>query len=135
MTSALTEIRSTRQIAGEPQRRWFSGETLDLVVWLDANAKPDSFQLCYDKPLAEKALTWTPATGFTHQAVDDGSHDLPRHKGTPVLHAIGPADLPRIRQLFGAVAHTLPPDVMALVAHTLASTSVDGPSDRLEPMS
>jgi hypothetical protein len=68
----LIEISNVSQPAGEPRRRWFVSDDLDLVVWCDESGRPSGFQLCYDKGLSERALTWQPDRGFTHTAVDDG---------------------------------------------------------------
>ena len=45
---ALREIVDVRQVPGEPKRRWFSSDDIDLIVWLDDSGAPVSFQLCYD---------------------------------------------------------------------------------------
>ena len=52
----LREIEKTRQIAGEPTRRWFSDTSMDLIVWVEQESAV-GFQLTYDKPHAEKAVT------------------------------------------------------------------------------
>ena len=72
----------------DPRRRWFSDEYFDLVVW---QAAPDGlvgFQLCYDKPGAERAVTWTRARGVGHFPVDTGE-DTPVKSMTPVLVSAG----------------------------------------------
>ena len=57
MMRTLTEIPEVRQIPDEPRRRWFRSDDLDLIVWCDESGAPTSFQLCYDKPRSEHALT------------------------------------------------------------------------------
>ena len=84
-TGLLSEVASPRQRPHEPRRRWFSSEHLDLIVWLDAVWHPSGFQLCYGKPRAEHALTWTSAEGFAHGAVDDGNDVGLAYKGSPVI--------------------------------------------------
>ena len=75
----LVERRNVRQIAGEGFRRWFSDEYFDLIVWYEGEAQADStadvvsgFQLCYDKPGQERALSWRREGGFSHDLIDAG---------------------------------------------------------------
>ena len=88
----LREMSSVRQIPDEPQRRWFSDEHFDLVVWNDEQGGIIGFQLCYDRAHAERALTWKTDTGFSHNAVDDGENRPGRYKSTPILVADGAFD-------------------------------------------
>jgi hypothetical protein len=115
----LTELQNARQVPGEPLRRWFTSETMDLIVWLDASGHGHGFQLCYGKPLQERALTWRPEQGFMHRAVDDGSSQLQGHKNTPLLVADGHADPQRLLQLFEEAGAKLPADIMQLVTTAL----------------
>lgn len=89
----LREIAHTRQHPGEPLRRWFTSETMDLVIWLNADNSLAAFQLCHDKPQAEKALSWSANYGLSAMRVDDGSSLLPGHKATPVLQADSRPDI------------------------------------------
>ena len=85
----LRELPDTRQIEGEPKRRWFNSPELDLIVWLDEDDAPVGFQLCYDKHHGERALTWRAGRGYDHAAVDDGEQTPAQHKSTPILVADG----------------------------------------------
>ncbi len=85
----LREISNTRQIKGEPRRRWFSDEYFDLIVWLDKNGETVGFQLCYDVSRDQRALTWTIESGYTHNRVDDGEDSPGTYKASPVLVADG----------------------------------------------
>ncbi|MFW5812247.1 MAG: hypothetical protein ACOCWS_04610, partial [Alkalispirochaetaceae bacterium] len=64
----LSEIKPVRQVPGEGFRRWFTDEEMDLIVWYDGEDQEqiEGFQLCYDKEVLERALTWRPEAGFTH---------------------------------------------------------------------
>jgi hypothetical protein len=62
---------NTRQIPGEPRRRWFADDYFDLIVWYSDTAAPIGFQLCYGKQATERALTWTADQGFRHDRIDD----------------------------------------------------------------
>src|SRR5438105_15406914 len=67
-------------------RRWFFDEYFDLIVWYDWDLTIRGFQLCYDKPGHERALTWTMERGFRHDEVDSGDED-PRANRAPILTA------------------------------------------------
>jgi hypothetical protein len=117
----LRELLPTRQIPGEPQRRWFNSPRCDLIVWLEDDGRPVGFQLCYDKDEVEHALTWVRNRGFNHMRVD--THD--RHpyrdvqKGTPLLVPDGVFDARRLLEIFNDEGRQLPPEFAALVAEKL----------------
>ena len=119
MMGTLTEISAVRQIPGEPRRRWFRTDDLDLIVWCDEAGAPTSFQLCYDKLRSERALTWTPERGFLHTAVDDGEGVGVGYKGTPILVAGGRFDANRVGDRFAAASAHLPREIVAFVANKL----------------
>jgi len=100
----LQEIKNPRQIKDELPRRWFSDDTMDLIVWLDADNEIASFQLCYDKPFAEHALTWRKESGFLHNRVDAGEDKSGSHKGTPILVPDGEFNLNTIAEKFRQLA-------------------------------
>ena len=95
----LKELPEVRQVPEEPNRRWFSDDYFDLIVWLDHNGEITGFQLCYDIAGDEHALTWHEKTGFSHQRVDDGELQRP-YKATPILVADGSFDYAAISQSF-----------------------------------
>lgn len=116
----MEEVLETRQVPGEPRRRWFASLDFDLIVWCDTAGAPIAFQLCYDKGRAEHAITWEPATGLLHNAVDDGElHIGLRYKATPVLAPDGAFELDRIAERFAAESRDLPPDIAAFVTARL----------------
>ena len=111
----LREI-AARQVEGEPARRWFTSSEIDLFVWVGEDGAPSGFQLCYDKQAREHALTWTPASGFSHMAVDGGESRPGRYKGTPILVANGAIDTEGILgQLRQEGATSLPPEFLQFV--------------------
>jgi hypothetical protein len=95
----LQQIKDVRQIKGEPRRRWFTDEHLDLVIW-DEEREIVGFQLCYDKAHGERAVTWKTESGFSHNAVDDGEDRAGRYKGSPILLADGVFDAERVAAIF-----------------------------------
>ena len=118
--SMLRELPDTRQIAGEPRRRWFFSPELDLIVWLDDHDEPIGFQLCYDKPRGERALTWHKDRGYDHAAVDDGEDVPSEYKSTPILVADGFFERDRVTTAFLAASAELPDTIRRFVADALA---------------
>ncbi len=51
--------KETSQKKGEPKKRWFTSLGMDLFVWLNDEDEIISYQLTYNKPHDEKALTWS----------------------------------------------------------------------------
>ncbi len=88
----LREIKNARQIKDELPRRWFNDDEMDLIVWIDESKEIAGFQLSYDKPHSEHALTWKRDVGFCHNRVDDGEGRPGRYKGTPLLIPDGTFD-------------------------------------------
>jgi hypothetical protein len=112
----LTELPDVRQIDGEPHRRWFISESLDLIVWYQTDGQPCAFQICYDKDALPKALTWRAIYGFSHFGVDDGENrDRLHYKESPILVAGNGFNPTRIQRLFQDDAATLPADVQTFV--------------------
>ena len=119
MMHMLTEIPEVRQIPDEPRRRWFRSDDLDLIVWCDDAGVPTGFQLCYDKPRSEHALTWTPEFGFLHTAIDDGEDVGIKYKGTAILVADGYFDANRLSDRFAAASAQLPREIVEFVERKL----------------
>ena len=115
----LREIKDTRQIQGETPRRWFTDKAMDLIVWFDDNDAITGFQLCYDKPFAEHALTWRQDAGFLHNRVDDGEGKPGSHKGTPILVPDGQFNLAEIREKFSRAAQLLDGGIVEFILHKL----------------
>jgi hypothetical protein len=115
----LREIPETRQIRGEPRRRWFNSEFMDLYVWYDTTDEPLGFQLCYGKPNAERALTWFRPGNFSHMRVDHGAPEgsaFGGGTGTPLLVLDGLFEAPAVAREFARECRDLPGEIVALVA-------------------
>lgn len=115
----LREILDTRQIAGEPKRRWFTSAELDLIVWLDSGDSPVGFQLCYDKTHGEHALTWRVERGYEHAAIDDGERTPGQYKKTPILVSDGTFDRRRVQAVFLCSSAEVPGRIRSFVAERL----------------
>jgi hypothetical protein len=138
-TGLLKEYKLTRQIAGEPKRRWFSTDDLDLIVWLNEKEQPFAFQFCYDKRTREHAITWEAGHGFEHSAIDAGEGNALQHKGSPTLIAAGPFDHERVERVFLDSGAELPEPIHRMVAAALKaypqSPALDArrPAEFVEP--
>lgn len=95
----LVEITKVRQIPDEPERRWFSSEFMDLIVWQKAG-ELIGFQLSYDKLADEHALSWHVDKGLMHHKVDDGESRSGHYKATPILVEDGKANIEKVIQQF-----------------------------------
>jgi len=116
----LTEIPNARQVVGEGPRRWFTDEYFDLIVWYGTEQSPIGFQLCYDKPTRERALTWTREHGYRHDKVDAG--EIPGHaKMTPVIVADGAFDRNMVSRRLRREATAMDPGIAAFVLERLDS--------------
>jgi hypothetical protein len=115
----LRELPDTRQVEGEPRRRWFSSPDLDLIVWVDDDDAILGFQLCYDKTRGERALTWRVDRGYDHMGVDDGEQNPGQFKSTPILVADGYFDRERVQGLFLEASESVPEKIRGAVAHLI----------------
>lgn len=83
----LSELPVT-QPTNEPLRQWFADENFDLLVWTSEGGGVVAFELCYDKPRRERALTWSREFGWGHFRVDSGEA-TPIKNRTPILVSDG----------------------------------------------
>lgn len=111
----FTEIKNVRQIKGEPKRRWFSDEDLELIVWLGRGNSIIGFQLCYEINGKPKALTWQAHDGFLHSGIDDGESRPGYYKATPILIPDGTFDKESIGRRFAASGGNLPDGIADFV--------------------
>ena len=114
----LREISETRQIRGEPRRRWFNSDAMDLYVWYDNDGAALGFQLCYGKPNEERALTWFRPASYSHMRVDTGPSEG-QGRGTPLLVLDGIFEPASVGAEFARLGADLPDDVRDLVAGRL----------------
>ncbi len=111
----FTELPPTPPSPAGLRRRWFTAEQMDLIVWIRGEAGIEAFQLCYDKPLAEQALSWQLDRGFTHQAVDAGDAEGLGHKGAPLLTPGNAPDPARLLHELGSAGPGLPASIRGFV--------------------
>jgi hypothetical protein len=115
----LVEYMGVRQIPGQRGRRWFSSRDEELIVWYADDGSIFGFQLCYDLQSHEKALTWLPHKGFSHNRVDDGEGVGLGHKRAPVLVPNGVFDVATVSRRFLEISASLPDEVREFVSRKL----------------
>jgi hypothetical protein len=106
-------------VAGDRDRRWIADEYFDLIVWYEVDQTIHGFQLCYDKPGRERALTWTRPGGFRHSAIDSGE-SRPTANRSPILIPDGMFPAPDVRREFLIRSTRLPPEICELVLARIA---------------
>ena len=92
----LIEFEQVRQIPGEPRRRWFTCEDLELLVWCDDSDSP-----------------------ISHKIIDDGEQCPWKHKATPILVEDAPASATFISKRFAQVSAGLPVELAEFVGKKL----------------
>lgn len=123
----LREISSIRQNLDEPNKRWFSSASMDLVAWFDDDDVLVAFHLCYDKSHAERAVVWRQrGTRLEHLVVDDGESTPGKHKASPILTAEHRLPLQRVREKLLLESSELPPVILAdVLARLDAGEAID----------
>jgi hypothetical protein len=94
-------------VRGDYRRSWMSDDYFDLIVWYEPSNAIYGFQLCYDKPASEWALTWMKERGFIHAKIDSGE-DSPEANRTPILLPGGSFPATRVGQEFRRRSEGLP---------------------------
>ena len=105
----LKEHRNVRQEPGH-RRRWFEGEGIDLIVWIDANSFVEGFQICRD----DHALTWRRGFGFEYGRVDEGD-DSPLKNLSPIIVPNGSIPWNAVVTQFQTLSDTLEPSLRELI--------------------
>lgn len=116
----LYELKHTRQIPGENKRRWFTSLDMDLIVWLENDNKPVSFELCYNKQTHENSLRWS-TSEVIHGSVDGGEDQPGKYKATPVLREVSYFDVDRVQSIFSEECHQIPQEITNFVMVALQS--------------
>lgn len=88
-----------KYVHGDYKRSWMSDDYFDLIVWYERSNAIHGFQLCYDKPHAERALTWRARRGFSHMKVDSGE-ESPEWNSSPILLPDGSFPAEKVKREF-----------------------------------
>jgi len=120
LMNPLIELKSARQPGGGRNRRWFTSNEMDLIVWYDSDAIA-RFELYYDKNSREHVLIWGADSGFMHLAVDDGEQKpVLDYKESPILIPDGDVNPARISGLFEKCCANLPVEMVTQVRSKLS---------------
>lgn len=114
----LREKLNVSQHPGEPRRRFFWDEYLQLYVWSDEHDRPIAFELSYDMRGQSRAFRWDPRRGTSHYRVDEGE-GKPMKRASALLRADRASADPRITRDFQARSEGIDPQVAALVLEKL----------------
>ena len=96
----LKESEKAKRDSGKSNRRWFSDETFDLIIWFSIDDNITGFQLCYRKGSEERALTWFKDLGYSHDRVHDGEGIPSHYKMSPILVPDGTFNKNNVLDLF-----------------------------------
>ena len=98
----LKEFKKVSQEAeGRNRRRWFSGKSIELLVWLGIEENElIGFQLCYDLQSTPHAFTWQKENNLLiHEKIDEGDN-LPRKNLAPIMVSDGVPPIIRVKEEF-----------------------------------
>jgi hypothetical protein len=116
----LREIRNPRQIEGEPRRRWFDAQDMDLILWYGDDGQPMGFQLSYTDPGGvKKLLTWYTGRGYSHSSIDEGEGRPFRYKMSPIEVPDGVMNLSYVVDLFTHQSRELESSIRILILERL----------------
>ncbi len=110
----LNEVKDVTQYESGKHRRWFHDEYFDLYTWETAEGNLLGFQLCYAKLGKERALRWSPETGYRHEGVD-APEDKPGRAMSALFVADGIFDPDGIGAKFESASIALPAKVKAFI--------------------
>lgn len=117
----LTELTDVDQTASDGRRRWFAGESVELVVWEDGDGVR-GYQLRYRRragTAADDVFEWRRGGRLSHYLLDDGESRAARAKAAPVLRPAGSGPLDEARAAFRAESEGIEPALRTVVEETL----------------
>ena|SRR6476659_5245078 len=115
----MLEATPKRPVHGDYDRRWISDDYFDLIVWYTPRDTIHGFQLCYDKPHWERALTWLADRGFSHTEVDSGD-ETPEANRSPILVPDGSFPADKVLAEFACRGSGLPAELRELVTDKIS---------------
>ena len=113
----LKEFKKVSQEAdGKNKRRWFSGKTIELLVWFSKeDGSLTGFQLCYDLQSIPHAFTWQKENNvLIHEKIDEGD-SLPRKNLAPIMVTDGVPPILRVKEEFERESLEVDKDIRELV--------------------
>jgi hypothetical protein len=110
----LSEVKDVTQYESGKHRRWFHDEYFDLYTWESFGGDLIGFQLCYAKNGKERALRWSPGSGYRHEGVD-APEDKPGRGMSALFVADGVFDPNGVGARFESASIELPARVKEFV--------------------
>lgn len=107
------ELKNVRQIPGEPLRRYFTHDDIDLLVWVRKN-RVFGFQLITPWRESQIAITWYDGKGLSLGEVDDGEGRPARPKMSPLLVSQD-FKITTIQDIFQVISEKLPPGLATII--------------------
>ena len=130
--ASLREIRVTRpEEDASISKRWLENEFFDLFLWSRAG-QPFHMQLCYGKPMHERAVSWREGHGYFH----DGVLSLARGNamaGSELLEAGGKFDFANVNARFLRESQGLETPLRKFVLEKLHHFALNGPTHPNRP--
>ena len=130
----LKKVEAVKQRPGEDFCQWFRDEYFDLYVWTNPSGTITGFQLCYDKPGDEHALTWFSDKGFFHHRIDPGDQ-TPTKNRTPILVQDGIFQSDEVERRFAESSTTLDANLAAFVMRKLTEYRNPSKATQVSPLS
>ena len=121
----LRLIKTDKPSINQLQRLWFSDLEHDLFIWLNQDNHPVSFQFSYNKSQNEHIFNWHQQTGYSHDKVDDGEHEITRYKMTPVMIPDWEIDIEKISRIFKLISTEIQPELAEFIETTIKHASSD----------
>ena len=133
--SQLAEVSKVVQRPGEPARRWFQSETLDVQLWLDDSGAPIGFQLAWRDGSLGRAITAHAGQPLLHEQVDEGGRGGKGVARSALLHAVErDFDLALILPRFAAASAAMPEALRRFVLDRLGGEPETQTPIRLSPL-
>jgi len=125
----LREIGNVHQQDPDTRRRWFCDDYFDIFVWEKSDGAIVGFQLCYDKSVRERVLSWRESSGYAHHRIDSGE-ESPAINMTPIMVADGVLPLPVVLEKFDQHAAAIEPRIRQFIRQRLLDygTKLDNPA-------
>jgi hypothetical protein len=109
---------SSLQESDECKRRWFSNNYFDIFVWENDRLSITKIQLCYDKSMEERVLTWTIGDNFCHDLIDNGEA-FPSKNNSPIFIHGGVFPAKDVLERFSVDSRTIDSNIRAFVLRKL----------------
>ena len=122
----LREIKVSRQDDPAIAKRWFENEFFDLFLW-SRDGVPFHVQLCYGKPMHERAVSWREGFGYFHDGVLSNEPGDVVAKSS-ILQAGGAFDFTKVNARFLQESQGLDTALRKFVLEKLHHFALNGPT-------